>query len=184
MPRPKKKFRSLDEEDIVLPQTEEIDPDPTTDLTLLDDDDVVPSNDLTTEKEEFSVNGDDDSKELSISAIHTNPPPPKAWSDNIKLKFNIGVLVCIKGVDKIYKVCGPGREEHTFVLKVSGSTAETVAKEKEIKIAPNDAVWVSHWDVISDPYRDWKRKQELLKSTKKEEPVPVKPKRKYKKRKK
>jgi hypothetical protein len=177
MPRPSKKFKSLDEEEVILPQVEE-----TPDDTVIETEDVVtPDDELTAEKDEFSVSGDDDAKQLSISSIHINQPPPKLWSDGIKLKYNIGVLVCLKGSQNVYKVVGPAKQEFSYNLKASGSDAILPdIKEKDIKFAPEGSVWKSIWDVVPDPYRDWKLRQEQAKL-----PVVVeKPKRKYTKRKK
>jgi hypothetical protein len=179
MPRPKKAFKSLDDDDDVtniLEVAENLDKDD--DETVLAPDDIPTEETEIAEKEDVSVSGDS----ISITSIRSNAPPPQCWSDKIKTKFSVGELVTIKGLpDSIYKIMHPCAEPFTYAIKPSGTDAvrNNVAEDKLRKAKP-DAKWVSYWDTVVDPFRDWQRKQqEALKAT----PVPPKSATKKKKKK-
>jgi hypothetical protein len=169
MPRPKRKFKSLDDElddniidaatDNVSAENEEINIE-----ELVADEDTPADDTLITDKEELVQSEDGES--VSISVIRRSPPPKKCWADGIKTKFTIGDLVYIKGYpDSIFKIIGPSYDDHTYSLKPSGSdgTRPNIPEDK-LKLAKPGAIWKDYWDTVSDPYRDWKRKQDEAKA--------------------
>jgi hypothetical protein len=174
MPRPKKKFKSLDDDNDVtniLEVVENIDVDIDDDEIILAPDDIPSDDVFLDEKEYVSVSGDN----ISITSIRSNPPPPKLWSDGVKTKFTIGDLVSFKyNPEYIYKIVGPCTIPNTYIIKLSGTDGTRCnIPEDKIKKAKPGATWVDYWDTIIDPYRDWKRKkeqQEALRATAQEPP--------------
>jgi hypothetical protein len=65
---------------------------------------------------------------------------------------------------RIYKVVGTSPEPNTYALKASGvDVISNNIPESKIMKAKQDAKWVDYWDAVSDPYRDWCRKEEMRK---------------------
>lgn len=162
MPRPPKKFKSLDDDEDVTNILE---------VTVDQKDDDLENDNVPTEELEISEKDDvqvtttgEDTVSVSVTSYRSNPPPMKIWSDDpeVKLKFYVGELVTIKGYpDQIYKVMGPCVKSYTYSLKPSGSDKERLnIPEDIIKKAKPDAKWISYWDTINDPYRAWKKKKE------------------------
>jgi hypothetical protein len=171
MPRPKKVFKSLsDDEDVtnILEVVENIDNDHDDDEKLVNDD--VPSEDLETmDKDDIQVSTTGDDVSVELTSVRANRPPPKMWYDGIKTKFNTGDLVNFKGYPTaIFKVTGPSKIPFTYAIILSGTDSVRYdIPEDKLKKAKSDAIWVSHWNVVSDPYREWVNK-------KKEEHIPQK----------
>lgn len=174
MPRPFKKFKSLDEEvdEKIIP----IDEKDAEDVAEKDiESDIISDDDANVEKDDFTVFGDDDTAQMELTVARINAPPIKNWADGIKTKFNVGDLVLLGSSSTVYKIMGPTKDNKTYAVKMSGSdTTISCVAEKDIKFAPKGAVWRNYWDVVNDPYRDWKKRQEdnNVKDIQKEEKKP------------
>jgi hypothetical protein len=176
MPRPKKQYKSLDDEDedvtVILESNNKLEK---------DEDEVEPVEiveDLSEESvinDDIQVSGNADDGDLSVSmtSVRRNMPPPKSWDEGKVLPFKTGDLVCLKVGETVFKVIAPGRIENTYEVKASGCDSTLTYDEVKLKKAPVGATWKSYWDTVNDPYMAWKKKQKAIKEATKKPSVVI-----------
>lgn len=138
---------------------------------LNNDDKIINQEELTEEdiseirnSFEVSTTTTENSKKI-ITGIRPNPPPKKSWWDISKNKFNAGNTLVPKKWNgdsrSVCRVCCPGKEIDTYMVKFSECSNESVIKFKDYILAPEDTEFIPYMD----EYTKWRYNQNKKKKT-------------------
>lgn len=100
------------------------------------------------------------SKKLVIG-IRPNNPPKKSWWDKAERQIKNGATLVPNNWDgdhkTVCKVCSPGKDPNTYMVKFSQRRDESIIEGFNYKIAPEGTVCLKYMD----EYTKWRYEQEL-----------------------
>jgi len=131
MPRPIKKFKSLEKE-MKNTSIDDIEDDDNDEVEELDDMPII----------ESVIDDDEEPTESSFFQVYER----ESWIDNKEnIKFKPGNLVIgLTGKGPIYKIGPPSTEYNTYFATQSGVRDSIVIKGERFKLAPKSATWVPY----------------------------------------